>query len=103
MNKGATCLQNLIIWDPIKTNEPVLTQQLPEEDLKKIVQTPMEVGRYPVHGQRVERCVREMTAPRKPCSDNTYRRDGFVMAWLAHREKTEGAVKSNNDHAMICT
>ena len=26
MNKDATCLQNLIVWDPMKTNEPVLTQ-----------------------------------------------------------------------------
>ena len=62
LNKDATCLQNLIVWDPMKTNEPVLTHQLSEEDLKMIVQTPMEVGLYPVHGQGVERCVREVTA-----------------------------------------
>ena len=29
------------------------------------------------------------------------RRDGFVMAQLAHREKTRGAMKSKKDHAMI--
>ena len=45
LNKDATCLQSLIFWDPMKTNEPVLT----EEDQKKIVQTPTEVGRYPGH------------------------------------------------------
>ena len=46
LNKDATCLQKLIAWDPMKANEPVLTQQLSEEGLKKIVQTPMEVGCY---------------------------------------------------------
>ena len=58
----------------------------------------MEVG--PVHGQGVERCVREVTA----ASEAAFRqdeRDGFVMARLAHREKTGGAVKSKKDHAMI--
>ena len=102
LNKDATCLQNLIVWDAMKTNEPVLTQQLSEEDLKKIVQTPMEVGRYPVHGQGVERCVREVTAASEAVFGQD-RRDGFVMARLAHREKTGGAVRSKKDHAMICT
>ena len=46
----------------MEANEPVLTQQLSEEDLKKIDRTPMEVDRHPVHGQGVERCVREVTA-----------------------------------------
>ena len=72
----------------MKNNEPVLTQQLSEEDLKKIAQKPMEVGRYQVHGQGVERCVREMTAPRKPCSDNTYRRTGSLWrGWLTGRRR----------------
>ena len=62
LNKEATCIQNLIVWDLIKTNERVLAQQLSEEDLKKIVQTPIDVGRYPGYGQGVERCVREVTA-----------------------------------------
>ena len=51
LKKDAICLQNLIVWDPVKTDEPVLTQQLSEEDLKKIVQASMEVGHYPVHGR----------------------------------------------------
>ena len=102
LNKDATCLQNLIVWDAMKTNEPVLTQQLSEEDLKKIVQTPMEVGRYPVHGQGVERCVREVTAASEAVFGQD-RRDGFVMARLAHREKTGGAVRSKKDHAVIRT
>ena len=62
LNKDATCLQNLIACDTMKTNEPVLTQQLSEENHDKIVQTPMGVGCCPVHGQEVERCVREVTA-----------------------------------------
>ena len=49
LDKDVTCLQSLIVWDPMNTNEPVLTQKLSEEDLKKIVQMPMEVRRYPVH------------------------------------------------------
>ena len=50
LNKDATCLQKLCAWDPMKTNEPVLTQRLSEEGLKKTVQTPMEVSRYLEHG-----------------------------------------------------
>ena len=47
----------------MKTNDPVLTQQLSKEDLKKIVQTPMEVSRYLIkHEHGVERCVREVNA-----------------------------------------
>ena len=74
----------------MKTNEPS------EEDLKKIVQTPMEVGRYPENGQEAERCVREVTAAPEAVSGHDRRR-------LAHREKTGSAVKSKKDHAMICT
>ena len=95
-------IQNLTVWDPLKTNEPVLTQHLSEEDPKKMFQTPMEVGLYPVHGQRVARHVRELTAASEAVFGQD-RRDGFVMARLAHREKTGGAVKSKKDHAMICT
>ena len=102
LHNDATCLQNLIVWDPMKTNEPVLTQQLSEEGLKKTVQTPMEVGRCPVHGQGVERCVREVTAALEAVFGQD-RRAGFVMARLAHRGKTGGAVKSKKDHAVICT
>ena len=102
LNKDTTSLQNLIVWDPMKGNEPVLTQRLSEEDLKRIFQTPTEVGRYPVNGQGVERCVRDVTAASEAVFGQD-RRDGFVMARLAHREKTGGTVKSKKDHAMICT
>ena len=102
LNKDATCLQILIVWGPMKTNEPVLTKQLSEEDLKDIVQTPMEVGCCPVHGQGVERCVKDVTAALDAVFGQD-RRAGFVMARLAHRQKTGGAVKSKKNHAMICT
>ena len=104
LNKDATCLPKLIVWDPMKTNEPLLTQQLSEEDLEMIVQTPMEVGRYPVHGQGVGGCVREVTAAQEAVFGQD-RRDGFVMARLAHREKTGGEMNSKNkkDYAMICS
>ena len=46
LNKDATRFQKLIAWDPMKASEPVLTQQLPKEDLKKIVQTPIEISCY---------------------------------------------------------
>ena len=96
LSRNATCLQNLMVWDPMKTKKPVLTQQLSEEDLKKIVETPMKLGRYPVHGQGgVGRCVREVTVAPKTVFRQDRRR-------LAHREKIGGAVKSKKDHAMIC-
>ena len=86
----------------MKTNEPVLTKQLSEEGLKKIVQTRIEVGCYPVHGHGVERCVREVAAASEAIFGPN-RRDGFDNGALAHREKTGGAMKSKKGHAMICT
>ena len=84
---SAACLKNLIVWDRMKTNEPVLTQQLSGEDLKKIVLTALEVGRYPVHGQGAGSCVREVTAAPEAVFGQD-RRDGFEWrGWITGRRR----------------
>ena len=70
----------------MKTNEPMLTQQLSEEDLKKIVQTPMEVGRYPVHGREWKSCVREVTAT----SEAVFGQEGGVRNGAAGPQREDG-------------
>ena len=60
----------------------------------------MEVPDIPVHGQSVERCVKEVTI----ASESVFgldRRDGFVRARFEHRNKTGGLLKSKKDHAQI--
>ena len=60
----------------------------------------MSVPTMPVHGQSVERCVKEVSA----ASQAVYgyeRRDGFIRARLAHRELTGGVLRSKRDHARI--
>ena len=100
INKEATSLKDLILWDCSEISEPVLTLSLSAEDLRMFKTDPMEVVDVPVHGQGVERCVKEVTA----ASEAVYgyeRRDGFIRARIAHRQLT-GKVRSKKDHAMIC-
>ena len=100
LNRTATSLQNLIVWDENNVTEPVLTRDLTKEDLMKIRAAPMEVAHYPVHGQGVERCVREVTV----ASESVFgeeRRDGFIRARMTHRAIT-GPLRSKSDQAKIC-
>ena len=100
LNKDATSLKDLILWDRSEISEPVLTLGLPVEDIKKFQTAPMEVPDLPVHGQGVERCVKEVTAASEAVF-GSHRRDGFIRARLAHRQMT-GKLRSKKDHAMIC-
>ena len=100
LNRKATSLMDLIIWEEDKTTEPVLTLQLTDEEVKSFELAPMSVPTMPVHGQSVERCVKEVSA----ASQAVYgyeRRDGFIRARLAHRELTGGVLRSKRDHARI--
>ena len=100
LNQEATCLKNLIMWDEEEITEPVLTMLLSEEEIKSFEVAPMSVPSMPVHGQSVERCVKEVSA----ASESVYgyqRRDGFIRARLAHRELTGGLIRSKKDHARI--
>ena len=100
LNKKATLLKDLIIWEDEITCEPILTQNMTEAELKSLEASPMAVPVAPVHAQNVERCVKEVTA----ASEAVYgyeRRDGFIRARLEHRNLTGGLLRSKKDHAKI--
>ena len=54
----------------------------------------------PVHGQSMERCVKEVTADAEAVYGYD-RRDGFIKAMLEHRNITGGLLLSKKDHARI--
>ena len=102
LNKNATSLRNLIVWDDENISEPILTRDLPAAVIETFESIPMKVDTMTVHGQSVERCVKEVTAAYKAVYGYA-RRDGFSRARLAHRELTGGFMKSKKDHAKICS
>ena len=100
LNRKASCLKELIIWEEDKITEPILTLKLSEDQIKNFETAPMSVPEIPVHGQSMERCVKEVTA----ASEAVYgyeRRDGFIRARLVNRELTGGVIRSKQDHARI--
>ena len=100
LNNKASCLRDLIIWKEKEINEPILTLELTEEEIREFEDAPMVVPDIPVHGQSMERCVKEVTA----AAEAVYgydRRDGFIRARLEHRNITGGLLKSKKDHAKI--
>ena len=101
LNKQATGLRDLIIWEDEQMTEPILTRDLSDAVVGNFESTPMTVVSVPVHGQNVERCVKEVTAASKAVYGYA-RRDGFIRARLAHRELTGGVMVSKKDHAKIC-
>ena len=82
LNTHATTLVGLIDWSS-DVHEPLLTCSMSKEDLWKLENDAMEVINFPVHGQSIEQCVKEVTR----ASATVYgeeRRDGFIRATLAH-------------------
>ena len=83
INTKATKLVDLIDWSS-DVHEPLLTCSMSRNDLSKLRAAPMEVVNFPVHGQGIERCVKEVTrASATVYGEET--RDGFIKATLAHR------------------
>ena len=83
INTNATKLVDLIDWSN-DVHEPILTCSMSRNDLLKLRSAPMEVVNFPVHGQSIERCVKEVTrASATVYGEET--RDGFIKATLAHR------------------
>ena len=83
LNVAANSLEELISWN--EAQEPVLTRGIQSEKLKEFITRHMDVTQFPVHGQWIERCVKEVTAD--PGQVFGYsRRDGFIRARMAHRE-----------------
>ena len=61
MNKLDTDLTTLICWGE-NDGESILTCSMSNEQIQELEHCQMRVGNYPVHGQNVERCVKEVTA-----------------------------------------
>ena len=83
-NPEAKKLTELCSW---KTNvfEPVLTCPLTLKDIMGFVEKPMVVPYRPVHGQSMERAVKEVT---RACESvyGEQARDGFIRAGVANRQ-----------------
>ena len=102
LNKDATCLQNLIVWNPMKTNEPVLAQQLSGEDLKED-SSDANGGRLLPSALAGSGNVRE-GGDHCQVSHVRIGQEGRIRNGAAGSlGKIRGAVKSKKDHAMICT
>lgn len=85
VNFNANTLLELIDWsDKGKIYEPPLTCKLKISEIKKFIEEPMQVPKWPCHGQSIERCVKQVTE----ASDKVYtheKRDGFIRAQEASR------------------
>lgn len=83
-NPEAKKLTELCSWE---TNvfEPVLTCPLTLKDIKGFIEKPMVVPYRPVHGQSMERAVKEVT---RACESvfGEQARDGFIRAGVANRQ-----------------
>ena len=83
-NPDATKLVELCSWDS-NVFEPVLTCSLTMDDLKLFLVKPMVVPYRPVHGQSMERAVKEVT---RACATvyGEEARDRFIRAGVASRQ-----------------
>ena len=59
LNVEAFTLAELISWKD--AHEPILNCSIPSNELNRFVEAPLEVPPFPVHGQSIERCVKEVT------------------------------------------
>ena len=99
LNEKAKTLQELIDWEVY--NEPVLTLNLSSTKIKDFLAQPMEVPDYPVHGQSMERAVKQTTR----AASAVYgwdKRDGFIRTGVAHREMLP-VINSKRDLSKIVT
>ena len=85
LNLGATSVRELINWEGEKVFEPVFTTKLDIDEIKELVNTPLQIQTFSLHTQSCERVVQEVSkASTEVCGDS--RRDGWVRARVAHRE-----------------
>ena len=82
-NKDATKLTDLTSWNE-NVFEPVLTCCLTPDSIREFLDRPMEVSYMPVHGQSMERLVKQVTVA---CSSvfGYDARDRFLRAREANR------------------
>lgn len=96
LNREATGLRELIHWEwegkKFAIAEPILTRDMPADEVRSFEERRMEVPKYPVHGQAGKRAVKEVTAVATAVY-GAERRDRWVRARLAHRVVTGGKIK----------
>ena len=83
-NPDARKLTELCSWQS-NVHEPVFTCRLSLSEIKDFLDKPMEVPYRPVHGQSMERTVKEVT---RACEAvyGEVARDGFIRAGVANRQ-----------------
>ena len=59
-NPQAATLEELVSWED--AHEPVLTTGISTNELQLFLSKPMQLPSFPVNGQSIERCVKEVTA-----------------------------------------
>ena len=83
LNREATGLRELIHWEwegkKFAIAEPILTRDMPADQVRSFEERWMEVPKYLVHGQAVERAVKGVTAAASAVC-GAERRDGWVRA-----------------------
>ena len=82
-NPDAKQLTELCSWDS-NVYEPVLTCKLSIQEIEEFREKPMDVSYRPVHGQSMERAVKQVT---RACESvfGDEARDGFIRAGVANR------------------
>lgn len=85
INYAATSWTNVAVSDPNDT-EPPFTLNMKEDELKNIIQNPLQVPMYKCHTQMVERAVKEVTRVSSNVIDPK-KRSSMVKATLLHRAK----------------
>ena len=88
---NTTNLKELIDWNKEEVFEPVLTCSLTIDELKEFVAKPMDVPKFPVHGQSIERTVQMVTKAASLVYGHE-KRDGFIRSTIEHRK----VMPSNN-------
>ena len=83
-NNSAEKLVELCSWDS-NVYEPVLTCYMTVAEIKEFKERPMVVPYRPLHGQSIERAVKEVN---RACEAviGVEARDGFIRAWIANRQ-----------------
>jgi hypothetical protein len=85
LNMEAKNLKELISWEA-DICEPVLTENLTEDQLREYYAKPMEVPYFCLHTQSVERCVKQTTQASKTVYGYK-KRDQYIRASAAHRKE----------------
>ena len=81
---SATRRQDLCAWDA-NVHEPRSTCTLTKEKVSKFIDEPMQVRYRPVHGQSMERCVKQVT---RACENvfGASARGGLIEAGVPNRQ-----------------